>query len=174
MINLFRHSATFSLAALILFNNGCVGYRFGSIKPAKLSHIKSIAIPPFKNKTLKQRSQVLVANEVIKKIQQDGSYAVADLDSADAVLHGVIKNVSKRQLRSSRTDTLRTREIQIIVEITYTLKESGTGTILHEGRVVGRAGAYLDPNFQLTERQALQIAARNAATSLALRLSEGY
>ena len=173
-MNLLRLNALLSLALMILFNNGCVGYRFGAIKPAKLSHIKSIAIPPFKNKTLKQRSQVLVANEVIKKVQQDGSYAVASLDSADAVLHGVITNVSRRQLRSSRTDTLRTREIQIIVELSYTLEESGTGTILHQGRVVGRAGAYLDPNFQLTERQTMQIAARDAANSLALRLGEGY
>ena len=173
-MNLFRLSAALNLATLIIINSGCVGYRFGSIKPAKLAHIKSIAIPPFKNQTLKQRSQVLVANEVIKKIQHDGSYAIASLDSADAVLRGVITDVSRRQLRSSRTDSLRTREIQIIVEITYTLEESKTGTILHEGRVVGRAGAYLDPNFQLTERQTLQLAARNAASSLALRLGEGY
>ena len=173
-MNPLRFSVALSIATLILFNNGCVGYRFGSIKPAKLSHIHSIAVPTFENKTLKQRSQVLVANEVIKKIQQDGSYEIAELNSADAILRGVVTDVTRRQLRSSRTDTLRTREIQIIVEVTYTLEESETGKILLEGNIAGRAGAYLDPNFQLTERQTLQLAARNAAAALALRLSEGY
>ena len=173
-MNPFRLSAASSLATLILINSGCVGYRLGSIKPAKLAHIQSIAIPTFENQTLKQRSQVLVANEVIKKVQQDGSYAIASLGTADAVLRGVITDVSRRQLRSSRTDTLRTREIQIIVELSYSLEESETGTILLKGSVVGRAGAYLDHNFQLTERQTLQLAARDAATSLALRLGEGY
>ena len=173
-MNPLRLSAALSVATLILFNSGCVGYRFGSIKPAKLSHIHSIAVPTFENKTLKQRSQVLVANEVIKKIQQNGSYEVAALNSADAVLRGVITDVTRRQLRSSRTDTLSTREIQIIVEVAYTLEESETGTILLEGSVAGRAGAYLDPNFQLTERQTLQLAAKNAAEAVALRLGEGY
>ena len=158
----------------IVIGSGCAGYRLGSVKPATLSHINSIAIPTFKNETLKQRSQVLVANEVIKQVQQDGSYAVGTLSSADAVLHGAITDVRRRQLRSSRTDTLRTREIQIIIEITYSLEDSKTGAILLQGRVSGRAGAYLDPNFQLTERQTLQLAARDAATSLALRLGEGY
>lgn len=173
-MNPLRLSTAFSLASLMLLHSSCVGYRFGSIKPAKLSHIQSIAVPTFENKTLKPRSHVLVANEVIKKIQQDGSYEVSSLSSADAVLRGVITDVTRRQLRSSRTDTLRTREIQINVALAYTLEESETGNILLEGTVVGRAGAYLDPNFQLTERQTLQLAAKNAANSLALRLGEGY
>jgi len=167
-------NAVLALTAITLTCSGCVGYRFGSIKPASLAHINSIAIPTFENKTLKQRSQVLVANEVIKKIQQDGSYEVASIQSADAVLRGTITDVTRRQLRSSRTDTLRTREIQIIVELSYTLEDSQTGNILLKGTVSGRAGAYLDPNFQLTERQTLQMAAKKAATSLALRLGEGY
>jgi hypothetical protein len=164
----------FSIVAVILFSAGCAGYRFGSIKPARLANINSIAIPTFDNKTLKQRSQVLVANEVIKKMQQDGSYEIASIESADAVLRGVITDVTRRQLRSSRTDTLRTREIQIIVELSYTLEESETGNVLLKGTVSGRSGAYLDANFQLTEREALQLAAKKAATSLALRLGEGY
>ena len=173
-MNLLRFCAFSSLSASILIGSGCAGYRLGAVKPATLSHINSIAIPTFKNETLKQRSQVLIANEVIKQVQQDGSYAVGTLSAADAVLHGVIKDVRRRQLRSSRTDTLRTREIQIIIEITYSLEDTETGAILLNGTVVGRGGAYLDPNFQLTERQTLQLAAKNAAKSLAIRLSEGY
>jgi len=173
-MNLLCFCAFSSLSASILISSGCAGYRLGSVKPAALSKINSIAIPTFKNETLKQRSQVLVSNEVIKHIQQDGSYGIGPLASADAVLHGVITDVRRRQLRSSRTDTLRTREIQIIIEITYSLEDTETGAILLNGTVTGRAGAYLDPNFQLTERQTLQLAAKNAAKSLAIRLSEGY
>lgn len=173
-MNLLRFCAFSSLSASILIGSSCAGYRLGSVKPATLSHINSIAIPTFKNETLKQRSQVLATNEVIKQIQQDGSYGIGPISSADAILHGAITDVRRRQLRSSRTDTLRTREIQIIIEIAYSLEDAETGAILLNGTVAGRAGAYLDPNFQLTERQTLQLAAKNAAKSLAIRLSEGY
>jgi len=173
-MNFLRFCALPWIAILLVIGSGCAGYRLGSVKPAALSHINSIAIPTFKNETLKQRSQVLVANEVIKQIQSDGSYEIGTLSSAEAVLRGVIKDVRRRQLRSSRTDTLRTREIEIIIEISYTLEDSKTGATLLQGLVTGRAGAYLDPNFQLTEHQTMQLAARDAAKSLAIQLGEGY
>ena len=40
--------------------------------------------------------------------------------------------------------------------------------------VVGKTGAYLDPNFELTERQAIQLAAEDAAQKLTSSIAEGY
>ncbi len=163
-----------SLAAIPLLATSCGGYRLGSIKPSAMAHVESLAIPTFKNETLEPRSQVLVTNEVIKQFQRDGSYSVGDLSAADAVLYGTIKTIERRQLRSSRTDVLRTTEIEIALTVEYSVEDSETGAELDRGSIVGRTSVYLDPNFQLSERQALQDAAEDLAQSLASRIAEGY
>ena len=50
--------------------------------------VKKIAVPTFKNDTLEPRVEVLLANAVIKQIQQDGTYQVAREKDADAILEG--------------------------------------------------------------------------------------
>ncbi len=165
--------AAFALACAVL-GSSCAGYRLGSVKGAAMAHVDSIAVPTFANDTLEPRAQVLVTNEVIKHLQRDGTYRIADPKrGGDAILHGKILNIERRQLRASRTDVLRTREIEIMLTLEFSLEDAETGAELDRGVVTGRTGVYLDPNFQLTERQAIQLAAEDAAESLASRLGEG-
>jgi len=173
-MNLLRFSVLCSLLSLSLFTGGCSGYRLGSIKPAQLAHIESIAIPTFKNDTLEPRVQVLITNEVIKQMQRDGSFTIADVATADAILHATITTIDRRQLRTSRTDSLRTREIEIILNVTFSLEDSETGAELDRGQVSGRSSIFLAPNFQLSERQALQLAGEDLAATLTSRIAEGY
>lgn len=174
-MNLLRLSVFSSLAAIGFLACGCSGYKLGSIKPSAMSHVETLAIPTFKNDTLRPRVQVLTTNEVIKQLQRDGTYQIADpARGGDAILHGTITNVERRQLRGSRTDVLRTTEIEIKVIIDFVLEDAESGAELDHGTVTGRTSVYLDPNFQLSERQAVQLAAENAAKSLASRISEGY
>ena len=58
----------------------------GSVKPAYLSAVQSIAVPTFKNQTLEPRIESLVTGTVIKQFQQDGTYRIASEDNADAIL----------------------------------------------------------------------------------------
>lgn len=174
-MNWKRLIALFGLAAFCVAGSGCAGYQLGSLKPTAMSHIESIAIPTFSNKTLEPRSQVLVTNEVIKQLQRDGTYSVADpAKGGDAILHGTITDIERRQMRSSRTDVLRTREMEFRLIVEFTLEDTETGAELDRGTIMGVTSVYLDPNFQLTERQALQIAAEDLAQRLASRISEGY
>lgn len=173
-MNFLRFSVLCSLLTLPFITGGCSGYRLGSIKPAGLAHIESIAIPTFKNDTLEPRSQVLITNEVIKQMQRDASFTVADVATADAILHATIISIDRRRLRSSRTDSLRTREIEIILTVEFSLEDSETGAELTRGQAVGRSSIFLAPNFQLSERQALQVAAEDLALALTSRIAEGY
>ena len=66
------------LFALVLSLSSCAGYQLGSVKPANLEHIQSIAIPTFKNLTLEPRSSVLMTNSVIKGFHEDGTFKTAD------------------------------------------------------------------------------------------------
>jgi len=167
-------SRSFALiAAPVLLLASCAGYTAGPIKPARLASVNSIAIPTFKNMTLEPRSSVLVTNEVVKRIQNDGSYTVASTASADAVLKGTLTEIRRRPLRSARFNTLRTREMEFEVYIDFTLEDARTREVLADGRARGSSHIFLDENFQLTERQALNEAAAEAARDLVTRLSEG-
>ena len=153
---------------------GCAGYQLGSVKPSAMADIHSIAIPTFKNLTLEPKSAVLVTNAVIGQMQTDGTYAIKTLEEADAVLRASITNIVKRPLRGARTDVLKTREMEVSLVVEYVVEDLGTGSEIDRGTVTGRTNIFLDPNFQLTERQAVQAAAEQLAIELTSRLTEGF
>ena len=165
--------ATALLAVSVPALTGCAGYTVGAVKPARLANVGSIAVPTFKNMTLEPRSSVLVTNEVVKRLQNDGSYKVAGTAAADAVLKGTLVEIRRRPLRSARFNTLKTREMEFEVFIDFSLEDARTREVLADGRARGASNIFLDENFQLTERQALNDAAADAARDLVTRLSEG-
>lgn len=152
----------------------CAGYRVGAVKPAEFDGINTIAVPTFKNDTLEQRIDTLVTGAVIKEFQNDGTYTIASTANADAILRGTIKTIDRNQLRSARFNTLRSRELRVRMEVEYVLEEAQTGLILDRGTVRGDTNIFLDPNFQLTERQAIYDMSIKLAADLVSRLAEGW
>ena len=71
---------------------------------------------------------------MVKEFQNDGTYAVGDTGSADAVLRGTVSRIERSQLRSARFNTLRSRELRMDVDIDYELLESNSGTTSCPGR----------------------------------------
>ncbi len=159
------------LAAALV--TSCAGYKMGPVKPEKLATVETVAVPTFKNMTLEPRSSVLITNEVIGRIQNDGSFKITTTGKADAILRGTVTEIRRRQLRSARTNVLRTREMEVQVWISYTLEDARTNVVLAEGRARGDSHMFLDDNFQLSERQALNEAAGDAAREIVTRLTEG-
>ena len=148
--------------ALLILSN-CAGYQLGSVKPAAYKEVNRIFIPTFENQTLEPRASAVVTNAVIKRLQADGTFAVSTKESADAVLVGKIKRIERRQLRAARTNTLKTTELN-----------SSTSLRNRPGRVIGRTIQFVDPNFQLSERNAIPVAAEDAANILVSQLAEGW
>jgi hypothetical protein len=161
-------AAVCSLAA-----SGCSGYRLGADRPASMEGIRTIAVPLFRNHTLEPRSSAIVTNNVVRLLQNDGSYRIADSSQADAVLKGTIQRFERRQLRAARNNSLRTRELELRVWIDYTV-ETRDGAVLLRGTANGSTSLFLDPNFQLTERQGIDDASLRAAEDLVSRLCEGW
>jgi hypothetical protein len=114
-----------------------------------------------------------VTNNVVRLLQNDGSYRIADSSQADAVLKGTIQRFERRQLRAARNNSLRTRELELRVWIDYTV-ETRDGAVLLRGTANGSTSLFLDPNFQLTERQGIDDASLRAAEDLVSRLCEGW
>ncbi len=183
------------LITTAIFSNGCAGYKLGSVKPSVYANINKIHVPTFENATLEPRVAVLTTNAVIKSLQADGTYQITNQENADAVLRGKITRIERRQLRSARKDTLKTREMLIFMIIEWSLhdpvtndkldyretksidqasRDSSTSLRIRPGRVIGQTQIFLDENFQLTERNALPLAAQDAAKVLTSQLTEGW
>ena len=153
---------------------GCAGYKLGSVKPTAFTDIRSMAIPTFTNDTQEPRISVLITNAVIGRMQMDGTYKIATIDNADAVLRGTITSIVRRPLRGARVDVLKTREMEVTVVVEYVVEDLGTGSEIDSGSVTGKTNIFLAPNFQLTERQAIQDAGERLALALTSQLTEGF
>ncbi|MEM7699536.1 MAG: LPS assembly lipoprotein LptE [Verrucomicrobiota bacterium] len=193
---------TFSSVALLslasCFLSGCNGYQLGTVKPAIYSDIERIHVPLFANDTLEPRIASLVTNAVLKELQRDGTYRVTTKQTADAVLRGRISEIKKFQLRASRDDTLESQELRVLVYLRFDFVDPVTGAPIasspgadedeteedpiareqrlgtSQGLVVGETIQFIDPSFQVGERDAISLAAIDGARKLVARLSNGW
>jgi hypothetical protein len=164
---------TLLLLLLPFWISSCAGYKLGSSKPAHLAQVNKLYVPTFENATLEPRLAVLVTNAVIKQLQVSGGYEIVNEDKADAKLIATIADLDRSQFRSVRTNTLRTRELLTRLRVDYRIEDSSASK-LHQGRVVGESYVVLDPNFQISERQALSEASERLAASLANEITSGW
>ena len=161
-----------ALPALTLLSS-CAGYQLGASKPRQMANVTKLAVPTFKNDTLEPRLEVLVTNALIKKLQMDGAYQIVPREEADAVLHATIKDIERSQFRSVRSNTLRSSEILNRLIVDYKVEDNSGAQIL-KGSERAYSNIVLDPNVQLSERQALADAAERLGSALASRISEGW
>lgn len=92
------------LCAVLLCLPGCAGYHIGPVKPAAMSQVRTLAVPCFKNNTLEPRMEVLVANALIRQLQQDGTYKITSERDADATVEGLIERIERVPARGGRKD----------------------------------------------------------------------
>jgi len=160
--------------AVFLLLTGCLGYHVGPVKPSVLRDIRAIAVPTFENKTLLPRIEVLITDSVIKQLQQDGTYRVANENNADAILKAEITDISRTPARSVRGNVLATTEFNLAMHVKYKL-ETPSGTVLMpSAEVVGTTSFFVGTDVTTDERQALPLAAEELATHLVTQLSEGW
>jgi len=152
---------------------GC-GYKLGEIRPTPMRSVRTLAVPTFKNKTYEPRVEVLLADTLIKQLQQDGTYTIVSDNTADAILNCTLTRIERRSLRSVQNNVLATSEFEIILEVTYEVVDRVTGIILMKGRIRGDASFFANNDLQTTERQAIPVAARDLSIELATRLTEGW
>jgi Lipopolysaccharide-assembly len=146
----------------------------GPVKPSVLRDVHTIAVPTFDNKTLLPRIEVLITDSVIKQLQQDGTYRIANENNADAVLKAEITEISRAPARSVRGNVLATTEFNLAMHVKYKL-ETPSGTVLMpSAEVVGTTSFFVGTDVTTDERQALPLAAEELATHLVTHLSEGW
>lgn len=170
-----RYASILALVLSSVLLSHCSGYQLGNQKPFILGEVERIAVPTFKNNTLEQRIAVgPITNTVIQELQNDGTFKIGNRDNADAILEGTITEIRRRQQRSARFNSLRTRELEITVYVDYILRDPSTDVILQSGTVSGQSDVFLDSNFQLSEREAIPLAAEKLARRLVTNITEGW
>lgn len=158
---------------ILVLLSGC-GYKLGEIRPTPMRSVRTLAVPTFKNKTYEPRVEVLLADTLIKAIQQDGTYTVTSDNSADAIVNCTLINIDRRSVRSVQNNVLASAEYEIVLRIAYQVSERTTGIVLMSGVVTGRANFFAAIDLQTSEAQAIPTAAQNAAEQLTTTLSEGW
>ncbi len=155
--------------------SGCAGYRVGPIKPTFMQGVDRIAIPTTRNATLIPEIEVLVADTIIRQVQEDGTYKVASsLDDADAVLETEITNIIRRPSRSVIGDIQATEEFDMTMTIHYRVIRRATGDVVDDRTTSGTTSFFVSGDVNQDERQAIPLAAQNAATHIVAEISEGW
>lgn len=163
------------ICLLLLFGLlvGC-GYKLGEIRPTPMRTVRTLSVPNFKNMTYEPNVETLLADTLIKVLQQDGTFTIVDTNRADAILECTLRRIERRSVRSVQNNVLATAEFELALEITYVVIDRVTAATLLEGRVRGRTTFFSGNDLQTIERQAIPLAAQDAAIQLTTELSEGW
>ncbi len=164
------------IAALLLglSLSGCAGYHIGNVKPHYLADIHSIAVPTFRNHTFQPNIEALLTDTVIKQLQQDGTYRIANVHDADATLKGTIQLIGRTPARSVRGNVLATTEFNLTITVAYSLVDKSGRTLTGPAVVAGTTSFFVGSDVTSDERQALPLATEDLAVRLTSALTEGW
>lgn len=152
---------------------GC-GYKLGEIRPTPMRTVRTLSVPNFKNLTYEPNVETLLADTLIKVLQQDGTFTIVDSNRADAILECTLRQIERRSVRSVQNNVLATAQFELILDVTYVVIDRVTGATLLEGQVRGRTTFFSGNDLQTIERQAIPIAAQDAAIRLTTEITEGW
>lgn len=153
----------------------CANYALDGQKPAAMASIERIAVPMFVNDTLHPRAESLATSAVSDAIVRDGTFRMAGIDDADAVLEGTLRDINYTPLRGTRFDTLLAEEFQNNVTLEWVLRDARNPTrILARGQSNGMSQLFRDANLQMARNNALTLALENAADQLVSTMADGF
>lgn len=161
--------------ALALLLWSCTGYKLGGSKPSHLSEVQSISVSMVKNETQMPRAAAHATNSLIDALTRDGTYQLGTVAQADARLEATIATITYSQARSKRADTLASEELEMRVELEWTLIDGqDPSRVLQSGRTRGTTRLFVDANLQTARQSALPDALKRASESLIARLADGF
>ena len=136
--------------------------------------VRTLAIANFKNNTYVPRINILFADTLVKRLQQDGTYQIEPIETADAIVNCTITKIERNGIRSVQNDVLATSEFALRVFAEYEVQDRVTGAILFKTSAVGATTFFSGNDLTTIERQALSNAASSLANNIAVELTEGW
>jgi hypothetical protein len=160
------------IALPVLLFLGCAGYHVG---PVTKTSFHSIAVPMFRNETLRPQIEAHISNEIIRRLQEDGTVQVDAQSRADAILTGTVIRYDRIPLRSLQSNTGVPREYRIEITVRVEARDRRTGeTVLRPTEVVGTTDVFIGEDQQSAEMQALPLVADDIAKRVVGLLVESW
>lgn len=166
-LSLSALAATLVVASLF----SCGPYTFNPNLPG---HIKSVAIPIFKNpRTFKYGIERKITTALVDAFVRDGTLDVANEDEADAKLAGEIISYKKEALSYDVSESV--KEYNLVVVVSVSFIDLTTGQVLYQDPNVYQAVSYyaVGPKSE-TEDEALERLAEELARKIVNRTLQGW
>jgi hypothetical protein len=165
---------TILLAPVILLAS-CAGYHLGETKPSVMKDVRTIEVRMFSNSSFLPRANAVATSAVAEAIVQDGTYRIASLDKADAILEGNVASIKYQPIRGRRFDTLRPEELTNTVTLSWKLLDAKDPTkVILVGSSQGTSEFFATSNLQTDRNNALADATQRAGVALVSTLANGY
>ena len=109
------------LFMIALLGAGCGPYSFSG---AVSTHIKSIAVPVFEDRTAEFGVRDRLSNTIIDEFTRDNTLKIADPRVADSILHGTLLNVQEtagvyNQSASNQPESVQEIRVTVTVQLKY-------------------------------------------------------
>ena len=124
--------------SLALLPAGCGGYHALGDTPGR---IRSVALPPFQNRTLYLDLEFQLQEALVKEFQAKSALAVVGEGQADAALEGKVLDFSRVVIKQAPDG--RDVEFQITMTVSFSLVERRTGKALSARDALSVSGTYL-------------------------------
>ena len=161
------------VTVLPLVLGGCANYQMGSTpKAAGFQDIRVLYVPSVVNETDETAVPGPVTNAILQEIDRDGTFRHARKDESDAILEITVKRIERTPIRQSTEQFLTTLQYQLILTLeyrVYSLKEKKE--VLGATKVNGSTTFFVQGDQTESQRQALPLAAQNAAQNLVTTLA---
>jgi outer membrane lipopolysaccharide assembly protein LptE/RlpB len=121
---LIRPFLAIALAAVLTVVAACGYSTKGNLPP----HIKSVAVPTFKNKTQEPAVESTVTSAVVNAFTTSGKLRVVSVDQADSILEGEVVGYDVQSI--SVDQRINVRQYRLVVTLNLTFRDIRRGEML--------------------------------------------
>lgn len=151
----------------------CANYKMGNTpKGAGFEDIRILYVPTAANETDETAVPGPVTNAILQEIDRDGTFRHARKDEADAILEVTVKRIERSPIQQSVEQYLTTLQYQLTLTLeyrVYSMKDKKE--VIGKTMVSGYTTFFVQGDQTESQRQALPLAAQNAAQNLVTSLS---
>ena len=151
----------------------CANYQMGSTpKGAGLQDVRILYVPMAVNETDETAVPGPVTNAILQEIDRDGTFRHGRKDEADAILEVTVKKIERSPIQQSVQQYLTTLQYQLTLTLeyrVYSMKDKKE--VISKTMVSGYTTFFVQGDQTESQRQALPLAAQNAAQNLVTALA---
>ena len=136
-------------------------------KGGGLEDVRILYVPTVVNETDETAVPGPVTNAILQEIDRDGTFRHARKDEADAILEVTVKKIERSPIQQSVEQYLTTLQYQLTLTLeyrVYSMKDKKE--VIGKSTVSGYTTFFVQGDQTESQRQALPLAAQNAAQNL--------